>query len=701
MSNINTTYALFEVSDYKNESVLSSYNLDITPFTFKADIASTDFYSDLNKLEATFDFGDGTVGTGLSATHYYKLPGKYKVRMILNDCENNSVLASYSEDVLVYDYIENTFSVDIADNILNLSAGEISKPITITNKAPFYQTSNNIFYTVSGLSVPNYFDLSPYKFNHLKKYYSFLERSYINKLSAFEYNEIPNISVSGSNVYVRLSGNTIVDAKSTDRGSVFVGTSGRESYYFLTDEAPSEKIAINLFKDRNKIFSKDGSLDYSLNNFNNNLSISLTANVGTTSLSSNLSSITINDNGLTEEGSEEAQIFNISPVQFKKATIPFFIKPTSISNFTVKNLTLNGSITGRLIDSSNQEVNSAFYTISSLNSSISGVDSDYWFYGNLTFDDGLSGFDTFTLRVSAEFTNTSQTFNLTGESVEFSIYPKDYYYFAKTNEDVDYTEIFKSLRFQEILLDKNILFDDFIGSIFGNISSNSSSLGKKLNEKIFNFANNKINIDTCDISSLVSISNLLNESSNVYDESLLNFPPEIVRLINLFSTDYNQFRGTENKFKENFNDKGITTKDVYGKNLGNDIDTSTYTVTAGTDIVALEKFSNNYSLLNTFQPVCAVDTFVDTLQYKLSEFNSDWGWPLVLPTSFTSSDLSKFYRFYEYTPGVEGTVVDGLLNYSDILNTFNLDTTLSSFKGDNNIEDIALRNSLFSSLSII
>ena len=47
MSNINTTYALFEVQDYKNESVLSSFNLDITPLTFKADLPSTEFYSDI------------------------------------------------------------------------------------------------------------------------------------------------------------------------------------------------------------------------------------------------------------------------------------------------------------------------------------------------------------------------------------------------------------------------------------------------------------------------------------------------------------------------------------------------------------------------------------------------------------------------------------------------------------------------------
>ena len=696
MSNINTTYALFEVQDYKHESVLSSYNLDITPLTFKADLPSTDFYSDINKLEALFDFGDGTVGTGLTASHTYTLPGDYKVRMVISDCENNALLASYSTNINIYDYIENTFSIDIEDNSLPLSAGEFSKPITITNKAPFYQDSNNIFYSVSGLTIPNYFDLTPYKFNHLQKYYSFYEKSYIENLSAYEYNEIPFISVSGTNIYIRLSGNEIVSANSTDVDSVFVGTSGRESYFFSSDQLASG-ITINLFKDKNKIFSKDSSRDYSLNDYNNNLSISLTANVGTTSLSTNLSSLTINDNGLTEEGEDETQIFNISPVQFKKAPIPFFIKPTSISNYTVKGLTLTGSITGRLYDSNNQEVSTSYYSISSLNSSISGIDTDYWFYGNLTYDDGLSGFDTFTLGVSAEFTNSAETFQLTGRSVSFSIYPKDYYYFAKTNEDIDYTEVFKSLRFQEILLDKDILFDDFIGSIFGDLSSNSSSLGKKLNEKIFNFVNNKTNIDTCDLNSLISISNLLDETANVYDDSLFNFPPEIVRLLSLFSTDYNQFKGTKNKFKENFSDRGITTKEKYGKNLGDEINTYSYTVSAGTDIVALEKFSNNYSLLNTYQPICAVDT----LQYKLSEFNTDWGWPLVLPTTFTSTDISKFYTFYEYTSGVEGTVYDGIINYADILNTFDISTALSSFKGDNNIEDIAIRNALFSSLSII
>ena len=698
MSNINTTYALFNVYDYKNESVLSSYNLDITPLTFIADITDGENHSELNTTEAIFDFGDGSIATGLTATHSYSLPGQYKVRMVLSDCENNAVLASYSTNVNIYDYIENTFTVDIADNHLPLSAGEFSKPIDITNKAPFYQTSNLLNYSVSGFTIPNYFDIIPYKFNHLKRYYSFYRKEYINNLSANEYVEVSNLSVSGSNIYIKLSGNKLVDATSTESGSVFVGTSGKNTFYFKSDEVVSNRIDINLFKDRDTIFSRSKDLNYSLNNYNNNLSITLTANIGDTSFPSNLSALSINDNGLTGEGAEEAQIFNLSPIQFKTAVVPFCIKPNSISDYTVKNLTLSENVTARLYNASDEEVDSSYYSITNLANTISSVDTDFWFYGNFTYNDNLSSVETLTLRVSADYTNdSSQNISLTGKSNSFDLYPKDYYYFAKQNEDVDFTDIFKSLRFQEILLDDDVLFDDFIGSIFGNISSNYTSFGKTLNEKIFNFSDNKIDIDKCNISSLINFSNLLNQPTNIYDSTLVNFPIGVIRYMNMFSTDYNIFRGTTNKFKENFSSRGVTTKELYGKNLGKEINTTTYTVTAGIDIVALEKFSNKYSILNTFQPVSSKGAH----KYNLSGYDTSWGWPLVLPTAFTFDDISKYYTFYEYTSGYEGTVVDGIVNFKDILTTFDTNTTLSSFKGDNNIEDIVLRNTLFSSLSII
>ena len=112
MSDTATDFGTFDVLDYKNESpttkdeaVLSSYNLPITPLTFKAKIPSeTPFKAaafDINA--ATFNFGDGTIITGTTAVHIYQYPGRYNVKVTLRDNNNNSIFASGSADVDVYD----------------------------------------------------------------------------------------------------------------------------------------------------------------------------------------------------------------------------------------------------------------------------------------------------------------------------------------------------------------------------------------------------------------------------------------------------------------------------------------------------------------------------------------------------------------------------------------------------------------------
>ena len=706
MSNIDTTYALFEVQDYKKENVLSSYNLSITPLTFKADIPTgCGIKVALNNTTATFDLGDGTLVNSTTAIHTYELPGKYKVRMILRDCENNNILGSYSTDVNIYNYIDDTFTVDITGDTFPLSAGEFSKTVDITNKSPFFQGNNDIFYSVSGTGLPNYFDFEPYKFNHLKRYHSFYERKYIDTLSAYEFNEISKFSLSSNNIYVRLSGTKIIGSNSTEEGSVLAGVSGKNIYIFNTDSATDRPILINLFKDRKKIFSRNRKGGYSLNDYNNNLYITLTADVGVTNLPANLSSTNATSNGLDSEGFEEATIFGISPVQFKGVRIPFLVKPKSITNFTVKDLSAVGTPDFTLTDEDDAAINVSYYTIESLSSSIKGIDTKFWYYGGLTFNDSLSTqTNTLKLSVSSLYTNGTSTFSLTSNVATISTFPDDYYRLAKQNENVDYTEIFKSLRFQEILLDKNILFDDFIGSIFGDLSSSYDSLGKTLNSKIYNFVDNKINIDSCDVKSLIALGEMLDQPANIFDPTLLQFPVNVARFVSLFSTTISALKGAKNQFSENFNDRGFSAKTVYGKNLGDELTTSTYVITAGTDIVAREKFSNTYSLLNSYQPLSAA-TLRDgsTTKFSLSEYASTWGWPLVLPSNFTTASLDTFYDFYDYTSGVEGSYTDGIVNFNDPITnagSFRFDTPLSAFINDNNIEDIIFRNSLFSSLSL-
>jgi len=77
-----------------------------------------------------------------------------------------------------------------------------------------------------------------------------------------------------------------------------------------------------------------------------------------------------------------------------------------------------------------------------------------------------------------------------------------------------------------------------------------------------------------------------------------------------------------------------------------------------------------------------------------------WGWPLMLPGSYTISDVNKFYDFYSLSAVYDNTVIGGLVDYSNGLTTLSYDTPLSSLIGQDNIFDIMVRNTLFSSLSL-
>ena len=75
----------FDVLDWKNENVLSSYALEQTPLRFIPDL------EDFSYVRVLWDFGDGTISTSLSAEKYWENPGKYVVNFTLYDCYSNAV----------------------------------------------------------------------------------------------------------------------------------------------------------------------------------------------------------------------------------------------------------------------------------------------------------------------------------------------------------------------------------------------------------------------------------------------------------------------------------------------------------------------------------------------------------------------------------------------------------------------------------
>jgi hypothetical protein len=158
--------------------------------------------------------------------------------------------------------------------------------------------------------------------------------------------------------------------------------------------------------------------------------------------------------------------------------------------------------------------------------------------------------------------------------------------------------------------------------------------------------------------------------------------------------------GYENKFSNNFDPKNRASKDEYGKNLGNEINTSTYTITAGKNIVALEKFSNNYINLNTHIPLCASDISIINNTYKLSAYNETWGWPLVLPTNFNSVDFEKYYVFFEYVELYDNTISDNTLIFNNSETNISKASTYDDLYKENGIFDYMIREKLVTQLGL-
>ncbi len=727
MSNIKTDYATFDIVDYKNEAVLSSYNLSITPLTFKTRIPNTDQRdTPINESKVTFDFGDGSFAYDLTSKHVYEYPGEYTVRMVLRDCNNNAVLASYSTDVNIHDYFTNTFTAKWGDGTtnLNLSTGEFSQAITINSQTPFYQDHQDIYFSISGANYDNFFNLEANRYNHLKKYHCFYTKEYIGNLSASEYVPIQKVSLSSSNVYVQLSSGSIVNCVSSSLSSVLVGSSGEEIVYFKTEEQTTP-INISFFKDRDNIFS-NSITGYKNNNYTNNFTVTLSSHVGATSIQK-IKGLEFSSNGMTAE-SDEVSSFNVSPIQYKNLGIPFIITPKNSNNYTMKTLSAGsgdarvnpgGTLKFEVLSSDGTAIDTSNYTIQSLSATLSAIETDFWYRGLFTFNDTISTHPA-ALILSAqclyEDTVTNTTF-LTSGFTTLTCYPKNHYEFYKRNENFDFEQTIKDLRFQEILIDKDVFFTDFIGTILGDVSSRHDVLGKKIYEKIINFAQNSADIDMCGINELISMSDMVGEDGIVFDRSRAESPQAVKRFFDILSVNYNKFRGTKNKFDENFDPKTHVWKGTYGKNLGPKIDnTLAYEVTAGQDLVAYERFGNVYTRLNTFQPLCALSGLNlglasgNTNTYMLSDFSTatgdtsggpNWGWPLVLPGTYTLSAVTnKYYDFHTLSAVYDDTVLDGLIDYTTGQTTVEYTTPLSSLEGDGNIFDILIRNSLFSSLSL-
>ena len=715
--------SLFKTFNYTGVLALSSYTLPFTNFYFKPEFNQEGARSNTRVL---WDFGDGTSSEALTGQHYYSLPGLYTVTCHFYDRFGD--VTTDTETVTAVNFINNTLTADTAVTPITLIANKIKTPISVT-RFNSYQVQNS-----SSLSIvpfasgadDNYFDtgLADSYYGHLYPFSSFYQLLPTAK-NTTEFVEISSFVTSNDNLYYRLSGAVIVRCNSTDSGSFFCGSSGSATVYFKSD----------LAKDRVDLYFgyEPGSLLYASNTYN-------TVLTGITVLdNTDYSYLSITSCGLEAEGFLQST-YQINKNKFANTKIGFVVKIKDSENFTIKKPVVS-NITFQLKKGSTVYSSAAFASnttrlsadklygvyrgtlslpesalpvnlttglpdpltdvyISCLYSTI--YEPNYLTYNGdtLTYTGEGIGYDTYV--PSASSTSivdnlSSISITVSGQSTNFNIYPvKGLYTIAKINEDIDLTQKFKDISLQSLFLDNKVLYDEFLGNIFGTIDSEQTTIGKLTYEKISNFISNNRTLDYSNINSLYSILEELNIDTLKFSENNYRYPAELSRLIDILSINKTRLFGSVNAYNEDFDTRGYHNSEVYGVNLGSEVSIF-QTITAGQGIVAYERFGNILKVVSTYQPVSAVNSN----SYAISAYNDSWGWGLVLPDTGYGAKIKDYYTFYNHIPTIEGTIKDGIINFEDTNTTLTPSTSsYSNWSQQDGIISNLISNQLYKGLNL-
>ena len=305
-------------------------------------------------------------------------------------------------------------------------------------------------------------------------------------------------------------------------------------------------------------------------------------------------------------------------------------------------------------------------------------------FGDLTANDGggyLKGViktsvtDT-DLRIKVEY---SDEFNaVSGVSTPFDVYPAEgIYNIRKVGEDNNQAQNYKDLATQPVLQREPIFMDQLLGQIVGNNNSDPETLGIKLSERVSNYVSN---INDPDYANVKSLNSLVNQLSMTMDEYNQKFPPSLSRLVDILSVNVSKQLGGKNQFQGNYDTKGYIRSEIYGNNKGELLPIETTLLETGANsknIIAYEKFSSQYKLVNT-NILSATDVgYISDNIYPLSAYNRSWGWGLIIPNSVTGIDINKYYEFYDFIDTIEGSYLQKFIDFDNTNNTYL--TTLTSY----------------------
>lgn len=702
MSEINYNYVYFDVLDYTNNLSLSSYALSACAITCRPRLQNSTQFSNKRVL---WDFGDGTTSTEISASHAYELPGEYLISMSLYDAQGESYYNAYTKMIKIFNYIEDAIVLSAYN--LNFIASDIENNIFDVYKFNSRQNStpyHTIKLHVSGNNAEfiSAQDYNVKKYIHLDKTSQFYQQIFNNNLQSFEYTATDSISTEDVKLFARLSGSLIVPCNSVEEGSFFVGTSGVARCAYR-DDMPTVTSPTLIFATFDNIKLKDPTFDGE----------SSLPNHSTTSQSFYCTLTSQMPDKLLISSAGILSGMQISETLFVNTIVPFVIQIATSGNALCKyynNLDW--------IDASSTVMTANTVMFSLVDASTDTVITSAAFcrdFGTyLDVDVGIfKGYFSTSIPTTGAYLSAcayvySDAYGfstLSGASNTFKIIDNNLGIY-KQNENYDQATAYKSYRFQETLLDKDIFFNDFLGTIVGDVSASKDALGKRIHEKQANFIDNTQFVDTCNIDAMYSLKEMIGADIYEFDKFKFSLPASISNTIDLLSIKQSKLWGTPDFYNENFDNKGLVYSTTYGINLGDELDTLTTILTAGSaakNIVAYERFSGNYKLINTdllsSSNVAYKNSILQT--YALSSYNNYWGWGLILPNNFTPTLFDQYYKFYDYVETYNGDTLNSVINWDDSLNTLtNSQSTQAAWSLQNGFMDQILMQTIFAGLSL-
>ena len=276
--------------------------------------------------------------------------------------------------------------------------------------------------------------------------------------------------------------------------------------------------------------------------------------------------------------------------------------------------------------------------------------------------------------------NSPTIYNITdlkGSSSSFGVFNFETTYFArKFGGGFDYGATLKSYALQPTIRENTVLFDTFLSSIAGVSATYDETFGGVVYEKIANYVSNISDPYTNNVDQFYDLANLLGLELDNYNYQT---PPQLSRVVDMYSVQQSRVWGARSQFSRNFSlSAGSTNLGFYASAFN----IQTAVVSAGQKIVFSDLFDiTKYELIEvpailSYASASARglgDRVSPSATYPLTVYplSAFFGWGVQTP-------IESYYKVYDYYPSVDNIQKEGLINWEDPI------TSLSESASGNN-----------------